>query len=214
MKLTTCLTLLAFILNVQYISAFSLFDFFSDLFYREIPTYKFTYFDIKLRGEFIRFILSYSGAKFDDNRVKPEDWISLKPKTPFGQLPVLEIKKGSQVVEISQSQAIARYLANEFGLNGRNNIENALIDMCGAQMADLFNSYANIIDRLLKNGNGFLVGKKLSWADIYLSQLTDFLGNKKEELLSKFQLINTLDKKIRSIPRISNWIQKRPKTDF
>ena len=39
---------------------------------------------------------------------------SLKPALPYGQLPVLEVDG----VTICQSMAIARYLANEFGLAG------------------------------------------------------------------------------------------------
>nr|AIT99308.1 glutathione S-transferase sigma 7 [Brachionus koreanus] len=198
------------------------------------PTYKYTYFDARLRGEFIRFILSYAGVEFEDNRVKGEDWPSLKPTTPFGQVPVLEVKKGSKVTEIAQSQAIARYLANEFGLYGRNNLENAVIDMYGAQLGDLFDAFSTSFnsnttlsfftevwprnfqffeDRLNKNGNGFLVGKRLSWADIYLSQMTDFIQNK-DEFLNKFPLVKALDKKVRSIPKIADWIKRRPDGDF
>lgn len=97
---------LALVLNAQLISAFSYYHHHNNYYKRERTTYKFSYFDIKFRGEFIRFILSYSGVQFEDNRVKAEDWPALKPNTPFGQLPVLEVKIGSQVTEISQSQAI------------------------------------------------------------------------------------------------------------
>lgn len=69
-------------------------------------TYKMTYFDIRGRGEFLRFMFSYAGRPFVDDRVKAEDWPALKPKQPFGQLPVLEIKRGSKVTVIAQSQAI------------------------------------------------------------------------------------------------------------
>nr|AYN44525.1 glutathione S-transferase S7 [Brachionus plicatilis] len=233
MRRFSCLIILALILNAQCISAFSFHNFFQNFFNIAKPTYKLTYFDFKLRGEFIRFILSYSGAEFEDNRIKPEDWPALKPNTPFGQIPVLEIKKGSQVIEIAQSQAIARYLASQFGLNGRNDLENALIDMYGAQMGDLFDAFSAAFnrnqteeffsqvwpqnfqyfeDRLAKNGNGFLVGRSLKWADIYLSQMTDFLGNAKDEFLKRFPLIRALDQKVRSIPGIAKWIQKRPVT--
>nr|AYN44546.1 glutathione S-transferase S7-1 [Brachionus koreanus] len=235
MKKSTCLFILALILNAQYISAFSFYHNFYNFFNRIKPTYKFTYFDIKFRGEFIRFILSYAGANFEDNRIKPEDWPALKPNTPFGQLPVLEIKRGSQVTEIAQSQAIARYLAAEFNLDGRNKLENGLIDMYGAQLGDLFNAYGSAInnnqtesffnqiwpqnfqffeDRMAFNKNGFLVGKRLSWADIYLSQMTDFLGDRKEDMLNRFPLIRALDQRVRSMPMIDNWIQTRPITDL
>nr|AYN44502.1 glutathione S-transferase S7 [Brachionus rotundiformis] len=235
MKTSNCIIILIFFLNSQLSYVFSSYHSNKNNFNRIKPTYKFTYFDARLRGEFIRFILSYSGIEFEDNRVKPEDWPALKPQTPFGQVPVLEIKRGSEVIEIAQSQAIARYLARKSGLNGMNSIETALIDMYGAQMGDLFDALGNAFnsnqtenfykqvwprnfqffeDRLAKNGNGFLVGRRLSWADIYLSQFTDFLGDGREEMLKQFPLIKALDEKVRSIPGIANWIQKRPAGGF
>ena len=45
--------------------------------------------------------------------------------TPCGQIPVLNYNG----VEISQSMAIARFLANEFGLAGKTNLEKARADM-------------------------------------------------------------------------------------
>lgn len=124
-------------------------------------------------------------------------------------------------------------MATQFGLDGRNNLENALIDMYGAQMGDLFNAFASannnnqtenlfnttwpqnfkfFEDRLAKNGNGFLVGRRLSWADIYLSQLTDFLPESKPEFLNRYPLIKSLNQRVRSIPRIAKWIRNRPVT--
>ena len=45
--------------------------------------------------------------------------------TPCGQIPVLNYNG----VEISQSMAITRFLANEFGLAGKTNLEKARADM-------------------------------------------------------------------------------------
>ena len=49
---------------------------------------------------------------------------SLKPSLPFGQLPVLEVDGEN----ICQSMAIARFLANEFGLAGNSALTKAQID--------------------------------------------------------------------------------------
>ena len=53
-----------------------------------------------------------------------DDMPSLKPGLPYGQLPVLEVDG----VNICQSMAIARYLANEFGLAGNSNLVRAQVD--------------------------------------------------------------------------------------
>lgn len=43
-------------------------------------SYKLTYFDFKGRGEAIRLLLATAGVKFADDRVKLENWPSIKPR--------------------------------------------------------------------------------------------------------------------------------------
>lgn len=53
---------------------------------------KLTYFDNPFsRGEECRLAFVLSGADFDDNRLPREAWAALKPSTPFGSLPYLEV---------------------------------------------------------------------------------------------------------------------------
>jgi glutathione S-transferase len=53
---------------------------------------KLTYFDApSSRGEECRLALHVAGVDFEDDRLKRADWAALKPKTPFGSLPVLEM---------------------------------------------------------------------------------------------------------------------------
>jgi hypothetical protein len=69
--------------------------------------YKLVYFDIRGRGEFIRFIFAAAEQKFEDDRIKDVDWPSLKPRMPFNQLPVLGIKhKDGETTVLAQSLAI------------------------------------------------------------------------------------------------------------
>ncbi|CAF0841660.1 unnamed protein product [Brachionus calyciflorus] len=200
--------------------------------YSTANEYKLTYFAVRGRGEFIRFIFAAANQKFEDNRVKGSDWAELKPTTPFGSLPTLEIKNDDETVVLAQSLAIAQYLADQFDLNGEDEIESALINMYGNQLGDLFDatigrnltdSELNRIvttnlnffeDRLIKNGSGYLVGNKLSWADIYLSQMTEFLGDYKTKYLSNYPKVKRLDDSVRSLPGVADWIEKRPQTPF
>jgi glutathione S-transferase len=64
------------------------------------------------RGETARLALSIGDVPFGDERVKGADWPPLKPSTPFGELPVLEVD-GQR---ISQSNAINRYVGQLTGL--------------------------------------------------------------------------------------------------
>ncbi|XP_030745172.1 glutathione S-transferase-like [Sitophilus oryzae] len=82
-------------------------------------TYKLYYFDAAGRGAIIRHLFAYGNQSFEDIRIPKDQWPEYKNKTPFGQLPVLEID-GQQV---AQSRAIARYLAKKFNLVGKNDLE-------------------------------------------------------------------------------------------
>lgn len=45
-----------------------------------MPTYKLSYFNFTGLGEPARFILSYAGIDFEDNRISVEDWPQYKPR--------------------------------------------------------------------------------------------------------------------------------------
>merc|ERR1712098_593613 len=56
---------------------------------------KLTYFDLRARGEPCRLLLAYGGLKYEDERIPPpwdpaSTWGTIKPSTPFGQLPLLQ----------------------------------------------------------------------------------------------------------------------------
>lgn len=75
--------------------------------------YKLIYFDFAAdRGEIARLAFTLGGLAFEDARIARADWPALKPNTPFGVLPVLEVD-GRQV---SQSNTIARFVGKLTGL--------------------------------------------------------------------------------------------------
>ena len=60
-----------------------------------MPAIKFTYFNLRARGEPSRLLLAYSGLSYEDERIPapwdgPENWAALKKTLAFGQLPKLE----------------------------------------------------------------------------------------------------------------------------
>jgi prostaglandin-H2 D-isomerase / glutathione transferase len=73
-----------------------------------------TYFELsRSRGEECRLALYLAGVDFEDRRIPSKDWGPLKPKTPFGSLPVFEIPGKPPV---SQSNAILGYIGRRYGL--------------------------------------------------------------------------------------------------
>jgi len=71
-----------------------------------MPKPKLTYFDAPAsRGEECRLALHVAGVPFEDNRISREAWAALKPTTPFGSLPTLELPNKPGIV-FAQSNAI------------------------------------------------------------------------------------------------------------
>jgi glutathione S-transferase len=74
------------------------------------------------------------------------------------------------------------------------------------------NSLKNFEQRLTQNGSGYLVGSSLTYADLYLVALLEWLGDKKETALGYFPHVHKLDQTVRAHPSIAAWLAKRPVT--
>ncbi|XP_050440871.1 glutathione S-transferase-like [Adelges cooleyi] len=200
-------------------------------------TYKLTYFNIRGKAEPIRFILAYSGIDYEDNRIDPSTWLSLKPNAPFGQLPLLEID--GKV--LNQSMAICRYLAKKAGLLGSDDWESLLVDIAVDNIGDFLQDfrvhwlpdtdpskatkyntlinesipfYIDKFEQIVKNNNGYFVNGKLTWPDLFFVSLLDTLKFvAKKDFLEDKPNLNALVDKVLSLPRIKTWTEKRPKTD-
>ena len=83
-----------------------------------MPSYTLNYFNGRGRAELTRLIFAAAGASFTDNRIG--DWPATKNDTPLGQLPYLTI---DGTTKLPQSISIARFVAREHNLAGRNNLE-------------------------------------------------------------------------------------------
>ncbi|KAL6437607.1 hypothetical protein ACFW04_004199 [Cataglyphis niger] len=99
----------------------------------EQPRYKLIYFNARGRAEHIRYIFAYAGIDYIDERITNDCWPELKKSMPYGMLPVLEINGKP----IAQSNAVARYLAREHNLTGRDEWESMLCDVLVDTLGDL-----------------------------------------------------------------------------
>jgi len=162
-----------------------------------MPSYKFTYFNSRAKGELVRLLFAAAGVEYEDVRVDHATWPqdpSLKEALPFGQLPTLSVDG----VVYCQSISIARYLAEKFGLAGKTDEDKLRADMLVHCIEDVLTSIVNILhesdpltkETLLKKlkeeslpkscglfekflkqnngGDGYLVGDSLTWADVTL----------------------------------------------
>merc|ERR1712241_1477122 len=203
------------------------------------PKIKVVYFDLMGRAELTRLILAQAGVEYEDVRIKREDWPAMKPTIPWNQLPMLEYD-GKKIV---QSIAMARFFAREYGLAGKNNLEAAQADMLVDCMTDLQNKYVpvlfqpdeakkkemaetfikeqltpfmkNLAGALKDNGGQWLVGSDLTYADIMLASLLGTLEKRHPGVLSKeAPLLYKHMSEVYGLPKIKEWIAKRPKTEF
>ncbi len=96
---------------------------------------KLIYFDAaSSRGEECRLALHLAGVEFEDVRVKREEWPALKPKTPFGGMPVLEMPGHPP---LAQSNAILVLIGRRYGLHPKDDFEAARHEAVMCHVEDL-----------------------------------------------------------------------------
>ena len=91
--------------------------------------FKLYYFNGRGRAETIRFLFSYAQQPFEDFRFEREQWPSVKPLSPVGQAPFIEITEADGTKwSLCQSHTIVRVLGDWFNLSGKNANEKARSD--------------------------------------------------------------------------------------
>ena len=158
-----------------------------------MSTYKLYYFNGRGRAEVCRLIFAAAGQKFEDIRYEFGEWPSHKAEMPLGQMPVLEFDG----VQLTQSLSIARFLAKQFRLAGKDNFEQAKVDAVVDTIFDLNTKVVPIrlekdeakkkelakkfideelskhlqnldtLGKLYGQGGPYFVGNQLTWADLY-----------------------------------------------
>lgn len=202
---------------------------------------KLTYFNARGMVEISRLILAQAGVDYEDIRVEKEKWSGMKNSTPFGGLPTLEVDG----VTLCQSIPIARYLARKYGLHGKTEMDQAKIDMLVGCIRDamapgsaifresdptkkevLRKKYEEeqlpekmaMLEKLLianDGGDGYYVGKELTWADLCFLDFTFNPPSFEVDLhLEKYPKLKALKKRVEDAPNIAAWIANRPQTPF
>ncbi|XP_011265517.1 glutathione S-transferase-like [Camponotus floridanus] len=202
-----------------------------------MSTYKLTYFNFTGKGEPIRYLLSQSGIKFEDVRITYEDWPKLKSSMPMQQVPILEID--GKVYH--QSKAISRFIAKKGNLYGSNELEAMEIDATVDSIEDIreivgayykekdptlkeklkevtlekLSFYLDKFETQVKKNGGYFVNGKLSWADLLWATFSETVSLFTTEDLNKdHPELKKLVEKVRALPNIKAYIEKRPKTQF
>jgi len=199
------------------------------------PKYKLTYFDSTGRGELSRWIFAYAGQEYEDVRINKADWPTLKANYPNGKLPILEFDG----ILLTQSIAIARFLARRFGLVGKDDIESAQADSVVDYVLDIINKelfpivleqdkekqtalkeelkvsihpYLKALERDLKannNGDGFFVGDQPTWADFIVAYVVVQVSGDQSRL-DDYPLLKAHTQRVYNLKGIKEWLAERP----
>ncbi|KAK2712550.1 hematopoietic prostaglandin D synthase-like [Artemia franciscana] len=197
--------------------------------------YKLIYFNVKGKGEVIRLIFTYGKIPYEDVRIESSQWPALKPNTPFGQLPYIEFDGKT----LAQSNAIARYLAKQCDLTPTTDWEQAQADELSdvvqdiktiarpvnpvyekdeakrkSLLPDVLAAVTQLLDkveaRLAANTSGWLVGNKISWIDLLFFTTTEYYVTVfGKEVLAKYEHQHKLYTRIKQIPQIAAYLEKR-----
>jgi glutathione S-transferase len=179
----------------------------------------------------IRVTLAYAKVPYEDVRLDREEWPKHKGSMPWGQVPVLE----ADGVKLAQVKAIASFIGRRHGVAGETDLDQAKCDEYLNVLADLrqepykwrdeadpvkkaevkksieekvipgyFSNFQAIIE---KNGNGVLVGKKVTFADIFLVDMVEKMGSEGIDM-SKFPALQKHTELVNSQPGIKEWLGK------
>nr|AYN44550.1 glutathione S-transferase S10 [Brachionus koreanus] len=201
-----------------------------------MSSYKLKNFNLRGRGEIIRLIFAVSGKQYSDDRIDFEQWWAQKNRAPLGQLPYLKI--GS--VELPQSMAIARFVARETGLSGKDSLEQTQVDAVVETIMEPVNyfysfvfsiedpdekdeAFRDFLEKQGKNGaknveklieiygsNGYSVGDSLTWADLAIFDTVYSLLIKHPKFSQSFPVLNRVYENVKANPSVANCVKNRP----
>jgi len=204
---------------------------------KEGDSYTLTYFDGRGLAEVSRLLFTIAGVKFEDVRINADDddkqfIAEYKDKCAFRKVPQLTYNG----VDIPQSKAIERFLAKKFKLFGKKDIDAVLIDAFGEQIRDITFGFTSskteetrekfwneTFPTLIENTarvagkEGFLVGNKLSLADIQFYYLTTtFLSDeaKVNAVLQKYENLVKVRDNVAKNEKIVEYVSKRKVTEW
>lgn len=205
-----------------------------------MSTYKLYYFNARGRAEISRLILAAAGQNYEDIRYERDQWPAHKGEMPLGQMPVLEYN-GTQ---LPQSISVARFLAKQFQLAGRDNFEQAQADAVVDTIVDVLikvvpirfeqdeakkkellkNFFAeelpkhlknlDVLGKMYSNGGKFFVANNLTWADLFFYELSFNLLNMNATCLDDYPWLKENRAEVEKQPKIEEYLKNRPKTPF
>ncbi|XP_071336900.1 glutathione S-transferase 3-like [Trachinotus anak] len=197
------------------------------------------YFNGRGKMESIRWLLTVAEVEFDEvylNTREQYEKLLSDGALMFQQVPLVEID-GMKLV---QTKAILNYIAEKYNLHGKDLKDRVMINMYSEGLIDLMEMimilpfsadvkskldniqtkakerYLPVFEKAL-SGPIYLVGGKLSFADVELLECTLMLEEKFPAILADFPNIKAFQGRMTQIPAISRFLQpgskRKPQPD-
>jgi len=204
---------------------------------------KLYYFNLQARGELIRLILAAGGRSYQDIRFELNQWPEYKPKMILGQCPVLELSDGTQIPQsLTIARYVARETGLAGSNNTESAKIDAVVDTQNEVNELYYNKVfyekdqtkkAEELERFLNEtlvkhveklgklkkaysqDEKYFVGKKLSWADLFVFQSIEALFNVMPQVKGKFgEQFQPLLDAVMGDENLKKYLNARPTTDF
>ncbi|MCE2196778.1 hypothetical protein GQ599_09550, partial [Streptococcus thermophilus] len=200
--------------------------------------YKLVYFNGRGRAELTRWIFAYGGIPYIDERYEKEEWPEKKKTISGGKLPVLIVDGKT----LPQSLAIARFAAKKAGIVPDDDLEAAYCDALADTLFELIPEAYKILmsekseeekKKLLREEffpdkvypittrlekrfeeKQWFVADKITWADLAIGMVIGAMLRVDSESFDKFPALVAHVNKVQDLPKIKEWLEKRPKTKF
>uniref|UniRef100_A0A8C6U1R2 glutathione transferase n=1 Tax=Neogobius melanostomus TaxID=47308 RepID=A0A8C6U1R2_9GOBI len=188
-----------------------------------------TYFDGRGKMESIRWLLTVAGVEFDEVHLTTRDqYLKLLNGgvLMFQQVPLVQMD-GMNLV---QTKAILHYIADKYNLHGKDPKERVKINMYAEGIIDLMEMimilpftadakpklenietkakerYMPVFEKALSEQT-YLVGGKLTYADVLLLEGTLMLEEKFPSILADFSNVKNFQNRMTKIPAIAGFLQ-------
>lgn len=181
------------------------------------------------RMESIRWLLTVAEVEFEEVHLTTRGEFEKLLKDGalmFQQLPMVEIDG----MKLIQTKAILNYIAEKYNLHGKDLKDRVMINMYKESLMDLMEMimllpfaqdpkrkldeilskakerYLSVFEKVL-SGSVYLVGGRLSCADVQLLECSLMLEEQNSEVLADFPNVKSFQGRMSRIPAISSFLQ-------
>ncbi|XP_066953648.1 hematopoietic prostaglandin D synthase-like isoform X2 [Macrobrachium rosenbergii] len=202
---------------------------------KEMSTYHLVYFNMRGRGEPIRWILLAAEVDFSEEIINVfSDWKDRKEDYDWGNVPVLMVD-GNQ---LHQTTVISRYLGEAHDMiskdlwtvtrqqelvEGVHDITYILSDLFiarlrqdVAQQTNMYNKAKGRLPIIFMNveraitEEGWIYSDEMTWVDVFVAAYFDLFNLYYPGIIDNYPLCQELVTKVTSIPKIAKRIEERP----